>query len=84
MNFVPVRNEAIGNVLTLPQAALIYGEIEKKNEIILPRLSVDALNYLDKDDFSFAEFVASSGENTPGELRFELWNFLEAFHNQRA
>lgn len=81
--FIPVRNEAMGNVLTLPQAAGIYGEIPKSREIILPRLSVDAVNFLDQQGGSFCEFVAKNGETAPAEIRFEIWNFLESLYNQR-
>ncbi len=83
VDFVPVRNEAMGNILAVPQAASIYHDIRKNREIQLPRLSIDALNFLDRPDFSFAKFLARNGEDVPFELRIELWAFLEAVYNQR-
>lgn len=82
--FVPIRNEAIGNILTVPLAARIYGEIEKTREIILPRLSIDALNHIDRLEFTFADFLSRNGENAPPSIRFEIWNFLESLYNQRT
>jgi hypothetical protein len=81
--FIPVRNEALGNILTVPQAARIYGEIRRSREIILPRLSVEALNYMDRPDFSFADFITRNGAGVPTQLRIELWGFLESVYNQR-
>lgn len=82
-HFIPVRNEAMGNVLVLPQAAKIYKEINKAQEVILPRLSIDALNYIDGPQFSYADFLARNGGDVPLELRIEIWSFLEAVYNQR-
>lgn len=81
--FIPIRNEALGNILTMPQAARIYGEIRKTREIILPRLSIEALNFMDRPEFTFAGFIAKNGAGVPTELRIELWSFLEAVYNQR-
>lgn len=83
VQFVPVINEAVGNVLVLPQAAVVYADIAKSREIILPRLSVEALNLTDRPDFSFADFMARNGEGTPLELRIELFGFLESVYNQK-
>jgi hypothetical protein len=81
--FIPVRNEAMGNILTLPQAANVYGQIKRLREIQLPRLSINALNYIDQSDFSFANFLARNGDGVPLELRIEIWAFLESVYNQR-
>ncbi|MCB1387274.1 MAG: hypothetical protein KDJ80_15155 [Nitratireductor sp.] len=81
--FVPVRNEAIGNILAVPQGAKRYHAIEKSREILLPRLSVDALNLIEGPDFSFGAFIARNGEGYPLELKVELFQFLETIYNQR-
>ena len=81
--FIPVRNEAMGNILTIPQAANIYSQIKKRREIHLPRLSVNALNHIDQPNFSFSDFLARNGQNAPRELRIEIWAFLEAVYNQQ-
>ena len=83
VQFVPVINEAIGNVLVLPQAASLYSDISKAREITLPRLSIEALNLTDQPDFSFADFIARNGAGTPLELRVELFGFLEGIYNQK-
>lgn len=80
---VIIRNAAIGDVLSLPEALARYREFPKDRELVLPRLSVNALNYLDRPDFTFAEFIAKNGKNAPVDLRAELWAFLEAVYNQR-
>lgn len=81
--FTPVRNEALGNILAIPQAVAIYSDIKRYREIVLPRLSVNCLNYIEQSDFSFTDFVVSNGKDTPAEFEFELWAFLEAVYNQR-
>ena len=81
--FVPVRNEAIGNILAIPEGARLYEGIRKNREIMLPRLSVDALNLIDDPQFSFSGFVARNGEGYPLELKIELFQFLETIYNQR-
>lgn len=81
--FIPVRNEAMGNILTVPQAANVYSQIRHHRDIQLPRLSVNALNYLDQPDFSFANFLARNGDGVPLELKIEIWSFLETVYNQR-
>lgn len=83
VDFVPVRNEAMGNILALPQASAVYSDIRKSREILLPRLSIDAVNYIERPDFSYAHFLARNGQDVPFELRIELWSFLEAVYNQR-
>ena len=82
-SFVPVRNEAIGNILAIPEGARLYEGIRKNREIMLPRLSVDALNLIDDPQFSFSGFVARNGEGYPLELKIELFQFLETIYNQR-
>ena len=82
-SFVPVRNEAIGNILAIPEGARRYEAIRKNREIMLPRLSVDALNLIDDPQFSFSGFVARNGEGYPLELKIELFQFLETIYNQR-
>lgn len=79
---IAVRNEMIGNVLTIPRAAAVYQDIPKTGEIQLPRLSVDALNHIDAPAFTFSDFIAHNGANTLLELRIEIWNFLETVYNQ--
>lgn len=82
-HLVPVRNEAIGDVLLIPQAAFIYKGIHKSRELLLPRLSLEALDLIDEPDFTFAEFIARNGAGVSPELRTELWNFLVAVYDQR-
>lgn len=82
-HFIPIRNEAMGNILTLPQAANIYSQIKYSREIQLPRLSINALNFIDLPEFSFAGFLSRNGEGVPLELRIEIWAFLESVYNQR-
>lgn len=81
--FVTVVNEAVGNVLVLPQAASIHAEINPDRTITLPRLSIEALNLTDQPEFTFSGFIASNGMNVPLELRVELFGFLEAIYNQK-
>ncbi len=83
VQFVPVINEAVGNVLILPQASAIFSSIEKSRVITLPRLGIEALNLTDRPDFSFSGFIASNGQGVPLELRVELFAFLEAIYNQK-
>lgn len=83
VHFVPVRNEALGNVLSLPQAAKLYHEMPKTRDLALPRLSIAALNRIDEADFTFARFIESNGSAEALEMRIELWNFLESVYNQR-
>ena len=82
-SFIPVRNEAIGNILAIPEGARLYEGIRKNREIMLPRLSIDALNLIDDPQFSFSGFVARNGEGYPLELKIELFQFLETIYNQR-
>jgi hypothetical protein len=81
--FVIVKNEAIGTVLHEPKAAELYLAIAKDREISLPRLTQEARDYIERNGFSFAEFVAGRSEEAPVAIRFELWAFLETIYNQR-
>ncbi|MGI9401132.1 MAG: hypothetical protein ACR2O0_07765 [Rhizobiaceae bacterium] len=81
--FVLVHNEAIGNALALPGAYEEYEDIEKDRDLVLPRLSDDALSLVESPAFTFSEFIAGKSEDLPVELRRELWLFLEAIYNQR-
>jgi len=83
VQFVPVINEAVGNVVVLPQAAGIYAEIRKSREILMPRLSIETLNLTDQPEFSFAGFIAGNGKGIPLEMRVELFGFLESVYNQK-
>ena len=83
-DFVLVRNEAVGNVLTLPEAARIRAQIKNARDLSMPALSIEAANFIEKPEFTFAGFVARNGEGAPLEMRIELWNFLEAVYNQRG
>lgn len=82
-SFIPVRNEALGNILTLPEAARIFHEMKKTRDLVMPRLSIPALNRIDEPDFTFAGFIERNGDGETLEMRVELWNFLESVYNQR-
>ncbi|MFZ1813720.1 MAG: hypothetical protein WBO55_03415 [Rhizobiaceae bacterium] len=81
--FVLVRNDAIGNMLHIPEAANEYLRIDKDRDLILPRLSDEARQYLETPGFTFADFIAGESHHVPANIRYEFWNFLETIYNQR-
>ena len=82
--FVLVHNEAIGTLLHLPSAASEYSEIEKDRDLVLPKFSDAARDYIEDVRFSFADFIAGGYHDTPMAIRHELWSFLESLYNQRS
>ncbi len=81
--FVLLRNAAIGNLLHIPSAARSYMRIDKDRDLSLPRLSDAASVFIERQGFTFADFIARNGADAPLEIRNELWNFLEIIYNQR-
>lgn len=81
--FVLIRNAAIGNLLHIPSAARSYMRIEKDRDLSLPRLSDAASVFIERQGFTFSDFIARNGADAPLEIRNELWNFLEIIYNQR-
>lgn len=82
--FILVRNDAIGTLLHLPSAAENYVRIDKDRDIVLPKLSQRVLDFIDRKDFSFAEFVAGTLPAPSEVVAAELWKFLETIYNQRG
>jgi hypothetical protein len=81
--FVLVRNDSIGNLLHIPSAAREYSEIQKDRDLVLPKFSEAARNFIEQPQFSFADFIAGHYSSAPLEIRHELWSFLEKIYNQR-
>jgi len=82
--FVIVLNEAIGNLLNLASAREHYNRISKDGEIVLPRLSAAAREHIEQPGFSFATFIAGRSEQSPAQVRYELWRLLEILYDQRS
>lgn len=82
--FVLVHNQAIGTLLHLPSAATEYSEIQKDRDLVLPKFSDAARNFVEEPEFSFADFIAGGYHDVPMEIRVEIWNFLESLYNQRG
>ena len=57
--------------------------IEKDRDLSLPRLSDAASVFIERQGFTFSDFIARNGADAPLEIRNELWNFLEIIYNQR-
>jgi hypothetical protein len=81
--FVLVRNDSIGNLLHLPSAAQEYHEIRKDRDLVLPKFSEAAREFVEQPHFSFSDFIAGHYNSAPLPIRHELWDFLEKIYNQR-
>lgn len=82
--YVVVINEAIGTLFHLASARENYLRIPKDREVVLPRISTAAREYIEQPGFSFSGFIAGHSEAAPSAVRFELWNLLETIYNQRS
>ena len=82
-SLVLVQNGAVGSILHLPSAASEYSEIEKDRDIVLPKFSDTARNYVEDPNFSFARFIAGGYRDAPIDIRQEVWSFLESLYEQR-
>ena len=81
--FIPVRNEAIGDALSVGKSADIFAGMRVDREIILPELSAEAQGMAEHVDFHFDSFIAGKYDHFPFELKAELWGFLESLYEQR-
>jgi hypothetical protein len=81
--FLTVRNSAIGDALAESNSADIYHQMRIDRELLLPRLSAEALGMLEHRDFHFDTFISGKYEHFPFELKAELWSFLEGLYEQR-
>lgn len=82
--FVMVRNDAIGTLLHLPSAAENYLRIEKDRDLVLPKLSANALAFIEQRGFTFSDFIAGDIAAPPEAVKTEIWKFLDAIYNQRG
>ena len=82
--FIMVRNDAIGTLLHLPSAAENYLRIEKNRDLILPKLSANALSFVELKGFTFSDFISGDLVQPSDAVRTELWKFLETIYNQRS
>ncbi len=82
--FILVRNDAIGTLLHMPVAAANYLRINKDRDLILPKLSANAVSFIEQRGFTFSDFIAGEMSPPPDAVRLELWKFLETIYNQRG
>ncbi len=82
--FILVRNDAIGTLLHMPVAAANYLRINKDRDLVLPKLSANALSFIEQRGFTFSDFIAGEMSPPPDTVRLELWKFLETIYNQRG
>ncbi len=75
--FVLVRNEAIGNVLDNIRIAADYAALSTGCEIVLPALTTDALEFVERDSFSFRKFLKKDSSYIPPEERAEIADFID-------
>lgn len=81
--FVTVRSSAIGDALSQGHCADIYHAMRKEREVLLPKLSSQALEMLEHPDFHFDQFLSGKYGHFPFLLRKELWGFMESLYEQR-
>ena len=75
--FVLVRNEAVGNVLENVRVAADYTALNAGGEIVLPALTLDALEYIEREAFTFHDFLKKDSSHIPPEERAEIADFIE-------
>jgi hypothetical protein len=75
--FVLVRNEAVGNVLENVRVAADYAALNPGAEIVLPALTPDALEYIERESFTFHNFLKKDSSYIPPEERAEIVDFIE-------
>lgn len=82
--FILVRNDAVGTLLHMPAAAANYLRINKDRDLVMPKLSPNALAFIEQRGFTFTDFIAGEISPPPEAVRIELWKFLETIYNQRG
>ena len=75
--FVLVRNEAIGNVLDNVRVAADYTALNAGGEIVLPALTHDTLEIVERESFTFHSFLKRDSSHIPPEERTEIADFIE-------
>ncbi|MGI9366800.1 MAG: hypothetical protein ACR2O8_16575 [Rhizobiaceae bacterium] len=81
--FVTVRSSAIGDALSQGRCADTYQAMRKEREILLPKLSSQALDMIEHPEFHFDLFLTGKYSHFPFMLRKEIWGFLESLYEQR-
>jgi len=75
--FFVVRHEATGSDLKDFKKLSIFNELVSEGQVVLPRFDSDVLEEIERETFSFGEFIAGEEGDMDAKTQFKLAEFLK-------